>query len=128
MASLQEQAEYAQDRLEAIADIAEAGFLMSFGVLTPAANSYDPPGAFQETGKANVLPMEWNADFSGDVMKDDKFYLVTDEVDLRACTHCLHPDGDLYMVCGVESYKYDNISNLFYMAQTRGVYIGARDT
>ena len=128
MASAAESRQFAQDRLDAIADIAESGFLMSFGVLAPGANSYDPPGDYQELAQVNVLPMEWDGDFSDTVLRDDKLYAVADEVDVRSCTHVQHPDGDLYVICTAESIKIDNITNILYIVQTRAVYTGALDT
>ena len=128
MASPQAQAEYIQDMLDAAADIAEAGFLMSFGIQAAPANDYDPPGAYQEIGQANVVPIDWIGDFSNDVLVDDEFHVVASEVDLRQCTHARRPDGDLYILCKIDSFKLDNVTNLLYIVQTRGMYIGARDT
>lgn len=128
MASPQILAENAADRLQNIEDIKEEGYPISFGVQSSGANSYDPPGAYVEVGQAHVVPMDWIADFSNDVLKDDLFYVVTDEVDLRKCTHCKTPDGDLYILCRPEAFKTDGVSNQIYIIQTRGMYIGARDT
>lgn len=121
-------AEHVQDRAESIQDIAEEGYLLSFGKMAAPANSYDPPGGYVEVGQANVFPTDWNGDFSNDVLVDDRFYLVADEVDVRACTHLRELDGDLYNICAVESFKFDGVTNLFYIIQTRGEKLGALDT
>lgn len=71
------QAEYAQDAAETAIDIDENGHRCSFGVLGSPDKPWMPPTAYQEIGKAAVLPLAWAADFSGDVRQDDRMFMVS---------------------------------------------------
>ena len=118
MASPQVSAEYVQDRLQVIQDLQEDGHELSFGVLQQPDEEYRSSGPYIETGTANVFPLDHDVEFSDDVRKDDKFYLVSNEIDVEACTHMV--DGpQQFCILKIKPFRPNNITTIFYEIQVR---------
>jgi len=115
MASSAESASYIQDALETVEDIKEAGRQASFGNLGDPLKPYLDSQAFTEVGKAHVLTLDFDENFSSDVKKDDLFYLVTNEVELENVTHM---DTD-YKIVKVKPLNFDGITTILYEIQVR---------
>jgi len=91
---------------------------LSFGTLSsPDGEDYRSAGPYAETGTAHVFPLEHDANFSDDVQADDRFYLVSNEVDIESCTHMR--DGGVFCIYKIKTFQPDNITNIFYEIQVR---------
>ena len=110
------QAEYAQEAADFAAELAENGHLASFGSLGDGARPDDPPLGYVELGTAHVFPSEWQADFSGDVRSDDKFYFVGATVDMESCTHM---DTKASKIVLAKPFKPDGVTVIYYEIQVR---------
>ena len=119
MASPQSSQEYLEDAQLVIDDLREDGHLASFGIEAPTADHL-PPGPYQEIGQAHVLPIpaptEFSSHYSDDIRRDDEFFMVTNEVDLKLCTH---KDTTQQIHRVLESFAPDNITLIYYFLQVR---------
>jgi len=118
MASPQVAAEYVQDRLQVIADLEEDGHRLSFGVLNQPTEDYRSAGPYQEVGTSVVFPLSHDVNFSDDVRADDKFYLVSAELDIESCSHMRDGDKEL-CIYKVKPFDPDNVTQIFYEIQVR---------
>lgn len=117
MASVAALAKYKRAAAAVIAKLRDKGYVESFGTLAPGATSADRPGDYVETGAAGVFPLEWQADFSNDVLATDKFFMVSNEVDIKACTHM---GGKANRITKpVKTFKPDGATVVYYEIQVR---------
>ena len=119
MASPQAQAEYLEDAQFVIDELTEFGQLQSFGVLQQSATPTGPTGGYVESGKANVLQLDFDAEFSTDVREDDQFFFCDNLVDLDQITHTQMNTGEVYQLCEVKRFQPDDITVIFYEIQVR---------
>ena len=120
MASAAESAAYAQDAADVIEELRESGRVLSFGIRPDGARPSDPAGEYQEVGLSNALsiPLEtvngFRIDSSSDIDPSYRYYLVSNETDLRQCSH-VRIDGDVFQLQHIEDgYDFDGITDILY--------------
>lgn len=118
MATAAISAEYAEDAADFAAEMAENGYECSFGTVAAPVNSWEPDGAYVETGKAHVFPSDWSADFSEDVRADDLMFFVGATVDIASCSHMIDGTAELSLV-KVKPFAPDGETVVYYEVQAR---------